>query len=98
MNYQSTADLSLDIRSWIPTLPSDIDCIVALPRSGLLAATIVALQLNLPLTTVDRFAHRATLQGGQRCPPQPAFDELDHVLVIDDSVCSGDTLEEVVFR
>ena len=94
MNYRSIADLSADIRQWIPTLPRDIDCVVAVPRSGLLAATHVALQLNLPLTTVDRFAQRATLEGGRRCPPRPTFDELEHVLVVDDSVCSGDTLTD----
>ena len=53
MNFRTFGDLNRTIFSHIHTLPKDIDVVAGIPRSGLLAANIIALYLNLPLTDID---------------------------------------------
>ena len=55
MNYRSYADLSRTIVQNIGLLPRDIDLVVAVPRSGYLAAGIIALTLNRPLIDLGGF-------------------------------------------
>ncbi len=72
------------------------DLVVGIPRSGLLAANIVALHLNLPLLTLDaflkrefigsKFTHRSTKAGSVgRGKPR--------VLLVDDSIGTGRTFD-----
>lgn len=98
MNYRSIADLNKAVKSWIPELPKDLDLIVGVPRSGLLAATLLSLYLNLPLTDVEGLCEGRLLAAGRRlkredmrsCMPQGL-----KVLVVDDSVNSGTQIREV---
>ena len=92
VNYRSVADLNDDIKAWAPTLP-DIDLVVGIPRSGLLAGSILALHLNAPLTDLDGFLEARAFATGERfegdANPQP-----ERVLILDDSVLSGSAMTD----
>lgn len=90
MNYRSIAVLNADIKQWISKLPKDFDLIVGIPRSGLLAANLLALYLNLPLTDVEGLCEGRMLYTGPRFSKNVVdLTKKQKVLVIDDSVCSG---------
>lgn len=98
MNYRSVADLDDQIVGWLPRLPRDLDVVVGVPRSGLLAANLVALHLNLPLTDVEGLLHGRLLQTGKRLnvgDGQSFLAQPRRVLVVDDSVLSGKALAAV---
>jgi orotate phosphoribosyltransferase len=69
-------------------IPLSVDLIVGVPRSGLLVANLIALKLNLPLTDVSGLCEGRLLQAGQR-GKKFRFKDVKHALVVDDSVCSG---------
>ena len=97
MNYRSVADLDADIKRWLPALPRDIDLVVGVPRSGLLAGTILSLHLNVPLTDLDGFLESRVLATGARLDADP--DETPkRVLVLDDSVLTGSAMSEARAR
>jgi len=93
MNYRSVADLNEDIKRWVPQLPKDVDLVVGIPRSGLLAANLTALQLNVPLTDLDGFLTGRVLSTGERFEDDPESTPR-RVLVLDDSVLSGSSMAE----
>jgi orotate phosphoribosyltransferase len=100
MKYRSVADLDEDIVSWLPNLPADLELIVGIPRSGLLAASLLALHLNLPMTDVVGLTEGRLLQSGSRYSGDVTglLDEPRNVLVVDDSVLLGRQLERVKAR
>ncbi|MBI4456234.1 MAG: orotate phosphoribosyltransferase [Acidobacteria bacterium] len=92
MNYRSVADLNKTIVDHLSKIPEDVDLIVGIPRSGLLAANLLALHLNLPLTDLEGFLEGRLLQQGGRLEASRDCSMLQHikkVLVVDDSVASG---------
>ena len=96
MNYKTIEDLSKDIKALVPKLPADLDLISGVPRSGLLAANLLALYLNLPLTDVDGLCERRLLESGlyRKFDKILDFSQCKKVLVIDDSINSGATMEK----
>ena len=113
MNYRSVAQLSDQVLNWSKQLPKDLDLIVGIPRSGLLAATLLALYQNLPLTDLDGLIEGRLLTPGSRPDMrisrtrsplyngQTATDLAANrlkVLVIDDSMRSGQTLSSTKER
>ena len=95
MHFRSFDDLHADIDRWVRELPPDIELVVGIPRSGLLAANIIALRLNCHLTDVEHFTQGEYLASGRRCPSAPDLDDMENILVVDDSVRTGETIEEV---
>lgn len=91
MNYRSIANLNQVIIASLPRVPRDIDLVVGIPRSGLLAANMLALHLNLPLTDMRGLIQGRLLQSGRRMGEARSdfFDTIRKVLVVDDSVNSG---------
>lgn len=98
MHFRSVADLSTTITNNLDRLPHGLDLIVGIPRSGLLAANLVALHLNKPMTDLEGFLAGRVLTGGERLNPnltQKASErKTPRVLVIDDSICSGRAMDE----
>ena len=92
MNYRSIASFNQRIIQWMGDLPRDITVVVGIPRSGLLAANLLALHRNLPLTDVDRFIEGKLIQTGERYGGS-SIDSLlstrQTALVLDDSIASG---------
>lgn len=99
MNYRSTADLVRSIRENLYKLPRDIDLIVGIPRSGMLAANIIALNLNLKFTDLSGLLGNAQLRQGQtrysRFLDLEKPIDANHILVVDDSIESGGSLVKV---
>lgn len=94
MNYRSISTLNRQIIGWLPDLPRDIDLIVGVPRSGLLVGNILALHLNLPLTDVEGLIAGRAFSPGRRGQAVD-FKRPLNVLVVDDSVRSGDEMNRV---
>jgi len=96
MNYRSIEDLNRYIVANLSKVPNDTDLIVGVPRSGLLAANLLALQLNLPFTDVEGFLNGRILQSGERLKGYlKPFEEYKKVIVIEDSIWSGKSILEV---
>ncbi|MEN8374965.1 MAG: orotate phosphoribosyltransferase [Gemmatimonadota bacterium] len=102
MNYRSFDDMNARIVEWALTLPADIDLIVGVPRSGLLAATLLALHRNLPMADLDGFLAGRVYDGGRRFRGKYGVDAVERyldeprsVLIVDDSIRSGASLREV---
>jgi hypothetical protein len=93
MLFRSVADLERAIWSALHRFPQEADAVIGIPRSGMLAASFVALALNLPLGEVAGFAEgrllgsgrRATRRTGTEGPPRT-------VILVDDSVYSGEAI------
>jgi uncharacterized HAD superfamily protein/hypoxanthine phosphoribosyltransferase len=90
VNFKSVDDLNALIIRTLPDLHSDIDLIVAVPRSGYLVASLIALNLNRPLCAYNEFLGNRIPMGGRRtaefkCNPS----QRKNVLIVDDSVSSG---------
>ncbi len=96
MNYRSVAQLSAQVWSWSRKLPPDLDLVVGIPRSGLLAAHLVALYRNLPLTDIDGLLGGWTPTGSGAAPvaENGAHPAKLKVLVVDDSVRSGEAMRK----
>jgi uncharacterized HAD superfamily protein/hypoxanthine phosphoribosyltransferase len=99
MNYRSIANLSHTIRANLHKLPEDIDLIVGIPRSGMLVANIIALNLNLKFCELNHFINDIPLQHGQQRRSRYANllkpSDARHVLIVDDSISSGESINTV---
>ena len=93
MNYSSVADLNADAHRFAQELP-DFDLVVGIPRSGLLAAAHLCLYLDVPMTDVDGLCEGRLIDTGERIEEDRSFRNLDSVLVLDDSVRSGNQMTE----
>ena len=92
MNYRSINDLNACIVANLHRLPRDLDLIVGIPRSGLLAANLIALHLNLPMTDLKGFIESRRPEGGMRLKSLESAagrKSAGVVLLVDDSVHSG---------
>lgn len=98
MNYKTYADLVRDSRALIRKLPADTAAVLAIPRSGLLPATIIAQELGVELGTVEGYGGYAeTFESGPRLTP--ILQELAErtggegtIVVVDDSVYMGSAM------
>ncbi len=96
MNYRSVDDLNQCVLKNLHKVPDDVELIVGIPRSGLLAANLLALHINLPLTDLQGFIQGRVLNTGYRSKrashqkPRP----YRKALVIDDSIHSGRAMLE----
>ena len=104
MNFRNISQLSDQLLDWSKRLPRDIDVVVGIPRSGLLAANLFALYRNIALAELDGFLEGRCLSSGSTRrnllntasgTSSPYFLERPRkVLVLDDSARSGKTLRE----
>jgi len=98
MHYRSVCDLSQTIFYNIHRLPDNIDAVIGVPRSGLLAANILALALNVAVADVDGFLSGRVLGHGstRKCKNSGKKPhEMKRVLVLDDSILHGNAMRQV---
>ena len=98
MEYRTVAQLDDAVVSWLGDLPRDIDIVAGIPRSGLLVANLLALHLNVPMTDVAGLIEGRVIQSGARFKgedPRRFLWKPRHVLIVDDSVCSGAAMQKV---
>ena len=92
MNYRSVSDLNDAIARNIGRLPDDIDLVVGVPRSGLLAANLYALITNVSMTDLAGFTAGRLLSVGRTRAVRGDGARPRRVLVIDDSINGGASL------
>ncbi|WP_334656944.1 phosphoribosyltransferase family protein [Sphingomonas panaciterrae] len=96
MQYRSIADMNDAIVRNLYKLPSGIDLVVGVPRSGLLAANLLSLVANIPLTDLDSFLDGRMYSSGtsskRAARLDRGFGEMRRILVLDDSIKSGDAM------
>lgn len=96
INYKSLLDLNSDIVKGLTKIPRNVDLIVGIPRSGLLAANLIALHLNLPLMDFQSFVMGLQSTGGMRVGSTTKdFDSYRNVLIVDDSLLTGQSMKHV---
>ena len=97
MQFRSFENLNRTIAENLHKVPKDIDLIIGIPRSGLMAATILALHLHLPLTDVNGFLNGTVLSSGERLNSTNANDRrYKHALLIDDSIHTGRSMDKTI--
>jgi uncharacterized HAD superfamily protein/adenine/guanine phosphoribosyltransferase-like PRPP-binding protein len=97
MQYRSIRDLNNAIHSNLHRLPSDIDVVVGIPRSGLLVANIIALALNLRLAELGGFTRGRLIDAGKtrrRRALDIEYTEVKHALIVDDSIHTGTAIAD----
>ena len=94
MRYVTTSELSRMLRSNLWKIPHDIDLVVGIPRSGLMVANMVSLYLNKRLSDIDSFVDGRIFNIGSTRAHMVADTPIRKVLVVDDSVMSGSSLED----
>ncbi|WP_250445552.1 phosphoribosyltransferase [Actinotalea sp. C106] len=102
MEFRSIHQLNADLARWSETLPRDIDLVVGIPRSGMLAATMLALHLHTPLADVDGLVAGRVLGGGARLgrdtDPSQIVVDARKILVVDDSTNRGGAIRAAKAR
>jgi hypoxanthine phosphoribosyltransferase len=87
--FVTFAELMTWTNEWVRSFSQTFDVVVAIPRSGLLVGSIIALKLGKPLTTPELLvADRYWMSTQMRDPVQPR-----RLLLVDDSLSSGKTFE-----
>ena len=98
MNYRSVADLGATISANAYKVHVDTDLVVGVPRSGMLPATLLALQLNLPLCDLQSLLEDRPIASNSTRRKRSNLSsprQARHALVVDDSILSGQTMVEV---
>jgi orotate phosphoribosyltransferase len=94
----TNADMARDTLSLVSLLPADLAGVVAVPRSGMLPASILATHLHLPLLTLHGQQDQLQIEGvgnGWRLANVAELQGSGPLLVIDDSSMSGATSKQV---
>lgn len=99
MNYQSIADLAETIRANLHRVPMDVDLVVGVPRSGMLPASMLALNLNVKFCELNGLLSNAELRHGRTREIRHGAlrfpNDAKHIFVLDDSIDSGGSMAEV---
>ena len=94
-NFINVDQASIWTMEWVKTFPAQYDLIVGVPRSGMLVATIIALKLGKGLTTPELFKEGKFWHSNQ-VKDRLAWEEVKHVLVVDDSVDTGRSMSKAM--
>ncbi len=95
MNYRTLDHMSNLIRMNLSRIPK-VDCVVGIPRSGMIAAAQIATLTHQPLASIHEVMNGSwgpSRRGGRWGGTTAG---LNHILVVDDSVNGGETMQEVV--
>ncbi|MBP5172808.1 MAG: hypothetical protein J6037_03785 [Bacteroidales bacterium] len=95
MKFVTLAEMSRAIRENFHKVPHDVDFVVGLPRSGVIAAGIIAEFLNAPLIDIDSFIFGAHPTGGRRLRfHRSTGREKPRVLIVDDTIFHGRSMRD----
>ena len=97
MNFVTYEQMIQSVYRNLHKIPRDVDLIVGVPRSGMLVAHVVALDLNLPFTDLAGFVDGRMIGTGDTRKRkdwiQSVYDA-KHILVVDDSISKGDAIKK----
>ena len=92
LNYKTYQDLLLDIKKNIQKIPSDLDLIVGIPRSGMIPAYMLGLMLSKQVCSLQEFLSE---DFKSKTTYRVKFsNDVNNVLIIDDSILSGRASDE----
>lgn len=101
MNFITLEQLNDCLYQNISKIPRDIELLVGIPRSGTMAANLLALYLNLPYMDLETFCRRGKPCSGntrKRKDWVKSAAEAKRVLLVDDSISSGAAIREAKRR
>jgi uncharacterized HAD superfamily protein len=99
--YVSFAHLAAAIRRQLHLVPSTVDLVVGIPRSGMIPAYQIGLFLNRHVTDLESFLLDRDLGHGSTRRPAFALAsprQARHVLLVDDSIATGASLQRALER
>lgn len=94
--FYRTSDLVTQAHHLASQLPSEVDAIVGIARSGLLPATAIATQLHLPLYSISNQRGVRDLGTGGRGTGISTAEHPHTIAIVDDSVFGGIAMEAAV--
>lgn len=93
--YYSWGDIIMMVDDWCRFLPKKrFDCIIGIPRSGLMVANQIALNFGLPVSTPDNFIVNIVWQTKSL----ELCTKFKYILVIEDCVQYGHELQYEIQR
>jgi uncharacterized HAD superfamily protein/hypoxanthine phosphoribosyltransferase len=92
--YITTERLIADTSTLVGMLPTNIDAVVGIARSGLLPATLLATRLHLPLWQIGKHSPLVPAGAGGRMRNKLLWAKPSHILLIDDTVASGSSMRD----
>ncbi len=96
LHYRSFEDLNRTVVRNLHKIPSDVDLIAGIPRSGLMVANLLALHLHLPVTDIDGLRIGKVINAGSRMKNRlKPFSEYERILILDDSIQTGKSMNRV---
>ena len=99
MKYITIADLSETIRKNLWKIPRDIDFVIGIPRSGMIAASMIASYLNVPLIDINSYLKGVEPNGGTRLKYyKDTHIKTNKALVVDDTVSRGMSMRDAKGR
>jgi hypothetical protein len=87
-----SSEISQAVRHVIKHLPSDVGGIVAVPRSGVPAAALLAMELHVPLYHLSA-SGLVQAKGGART--NKGYADGTRLVLVDDSSCTGTSLKQL---
>lgn len=90
VRYRTVGEMCNRVTASLGMLPPDLDMVVGIPRSGIIAATMITLYRNLPMTDMEGLFEGRMIKSGHR-----SIEQINNAgrkckaLVVDDSVASG---------
>jgi uncharacterized HAD superfamily protein/adenine/guanine phosphoribosyltransferase-like PRPP-binding protein len=99
--YVSIAQLSADIRTKLHTIPRDIELVVGIPRSGMIPAYMIGLFTNRLVVDLETFLANGQAGHGQTRAVGARLVEpfaAKHILLVDDSLRTGDSMKRCIDR
>lgn len=97
MHFRSIDTMNRAILKGLHKVPRDVDLVVGIPRSGLLAGNMAALYLNRPLTDLKGLTERRLLGKGKRVIRNLSdniFEDARKILIFDDCISQGTEIKK----
>ena len=97
INFVTLAEMNKDVINSLYKIPHDIDIVVGVPRSGMLVASIIAVQLNKPLLDLNEYLSGYEYTVGLSTNIKIKRD-INKVLIVEDSVLYGTSINRAKNR
>nr|WP_321023979.1 phosphoribosyltransferase family protein [Eisenbergiella porci] len=97
MNFRTIGDLNSAIYKNLQRIPQEVDLVVGIPRSGMLAGSIISLLINEPLADFNSLLNGDLFQAGRTKRKAGWISDISEarkILVVEDSSSTGKSISE----